>query len=82
MKDEDAGCWMKNSFVAKAFIVKDALGCGLKQKANKVLSSSLLFHLMALSLCKNMEKLSCDHHLPLNFFKSNISKYFHFHCLF
>ncbi len=33
MKDEDAGRWMKNGFAARVFIEKDALGCGLRQKA-------------------------------------------------
>ncbi len=34
---------MKNSFAARVFIVKDGLGYGLKQKANKVFSYGWLY---------------------------------------
>ncbi len=54
MKDEDVGCWMKSSFVARAFIEKDVLECGLKQKADKIYSFSL-FHLIVSSLHRNVE---------------------------
>ncbi len=75
MKDGDLGCWMKNCFVARAFIMKHALGCGLKQNANKVFSFFLLLHRMTSLLRQNVEKLSCDR-LPFTSFKSNISEFF------
>ncbi len=38
MNNKDVGCWMKNGFAAKVFMVNEALGCGLRQKANKIFS--------------------------------------------
>ncbi len=58
MKDENVRYWMKNGFPATVFVVKNALGRNLKQKANKVFSFSLLLYLMAVSLSQNVEKLS------------------------
>ncbi len=44
MQDENVEHWMENSILARAFIMKDALGYGLKQKADKAFSEDQQNH--------------------------------------